>query len=101
MNNDFTIKPIAIFRSPFGSKFGVPKQSGLVDELEGYIEFMPEFRNLIICGSCGIFLQIRIRLQVRLCVRRCLAEMRKSGSLPADRRSVQMPSDYPLCVWTV
>lgn len=45
MNNDFTIKPIAIFRSPFGSKFGVPKQSGLVDELEGYIEFMPEFRN--------------------------------------------------------
>ena len=39
MNNDFTIKPIAIFRSPFGSKFGVPKQSGLVDELEGYIEF--------------------------------------------------------------
>ena len=45
MNNDFTIKPIAIFRSPFESKFGVPKQSGLVDELEGYIEFMPEFRN--------------------------------------------------------
>ena len=28
------IKPIAHFRSPFSSKFGIPKQSGLVSELE-------------------------------------------------------------------
>lgn len=42
---DFTIHPIAQFHSPFTSKFGVPKQSGLVERLEGYIEFVPEYRN--------------------------------------------------------
>ena len=40
-----TIDPIAIFRSPFKSKFGVPKQSGLVAELEGEIVFVPAYRN--------------------------------------------------------
>lgn len=39
------IKPIAHFRSPFSSKFGIPKQAGLVEELEGQIVFEPEFRN--------------------------------------------------------
>lgn len=39
------IKPIAHFRSPFKSKFGIPKQAGLVEELEGQIVFEPEFRN--------------------------------------------------------
>lgn len=39
------IKPIARFRSPFSSKFGIPKQAGLVEELEGEIIFEPEYRN--------------------------------------------------------
>lgn len=39
------IKPIARFRSPFSSKFGIPKQAGLVAELEGQIVFEPEFRS--------------------------------------------------------
>lgn len=39
------IKPIARFRSPFTSKFGIPKQAGLVSGLEGQIVFEPEFRN--------------------------------------------------------
>lgn len=39
------IKSIAHFRSPFKSKFGVPKQAGLVAELEGEIVFEPEYRN--------------------------------------------------------
>jgi len=39
------IRPIARFRSPFTSKFGIPKQAGLVAELEGQIVFEPEFRN--------------------------------------------------------
>ncbi|HEY9551313.1 MAG TPA: tRNA (N6-threonylcarbamoyladenosine(37)-N6)-methyltransferase TrmO, partial [Prevotella sp.] len=37
--------PIAHFHSPFTSKFGIPKQSGLVEELEGQIVFEPEFRQ--------------------------------------------------------
>lgn len=39
------IKPIARFHSPFSSKFGIPKQAGLVAELEGQIVFEPEYRN--------------------------------------------------------
>ena len=39
------IYPIAHFRSPFTSKFGIPKQSGLVEELEGEIVFEPAYRN--------------------------------------------------------
>lgn len=39
------IKPIAHFRSPFSSKFGIPKQAGLVAALEGQIVFEPEYRN--------------------------------------------------------
>lgn len=39
------IKPIATFHSPFTSKFGIPKQSGLVEELEGTIVFEREYRN--------------------------------------------------------
>ncbi len=40
------IKPIAHFCSPFKSKFGVPKQAGLVEGLEGEIVFEPEFRDV-------------------------------------------------------
>lgn len=39
------IEPIAYFRSPFTTKFGVPKQSGLVENLMGTIEFVPQYRN--------------------------------------------------------
>lgn len=39
------LKPIARFRSPFKSKFGIPKQSGLVEELEGEVAFEKAFRD--------------------------------------------------------
>ena len=39
------IEPIAYFRSPFATKFGIPKQSGLADTLRGTIEFVPKYRN--------------------------------------------------------
>lgn len=39
------IKPIAFFHSPFSSKFGIPRQSGLVEELRGSIVFEPGFRS--------------------------------------------------------
>lgn len=39
------IHPIAYFKSPFSSKFGIPKQSGLVEELRGMIVFTQEYRN--------------------------------------------------------
>ena len=36
---------IARMRSDFPSKFGIPRQSGLVEELESTIVFEPEFQN--------------------------------------------------------
>ena len=39
------IEPIAFFRSPFPSKFGSPRQSGLVPELPGRIVFTPPYRH--------------------------------------------------------
>ena len=38
------MKPIAHIETDFGSKFGVPRQSGLVPELEGRIVFEPAYR---------------------------------------------------------
>lgn len=43
MQGDKNITPVAFFRSPFSSKFGVPRQSGVVEELEGRIVFTREF----------------------------------------------------------
>lgn len=39
------MKPIAHIRSDFSTKFGIPRQSGLVAELKGKIIFEPEYRN--------------------------------------------------------
>lgn len=39
------IQPIAFFRSPFSSKFGIPRQSGLVDELRGRVVFTDGYRD--------------------------------------------------------
>ena len=39
------ITPIAHIRTDFGSKFGVPRQSGVVQELRARIVFEPAYRN--------------------------------------------------------
>lgn len=45
MNEEFVIKPIAHIYTDFPEKFGIPRQSGLVDELKGKIIFEPDFRR--------------------------------------------------------
>lgn len=42
---DITIQVIARMRSDFPTKFGIPRQSGLIDSLRSTIIFEPEFRN--------------------------------------------------------
>lgn len=39
------VNPIGFFHSPLKSKFGIPRQSGLVSELAGYLVFEPQFRQ--------------------------------------------------------
>ena len=39
------LQVIAHMRCDFSAKFGIPRQSGLVEEAEGLVVFTPEFRN--------------------------------------------------------
>ena len=45
MSQEFSMKPIARIRSDFSGKFGVPRQSGLVEALEALVVFEPEYRD--------------------------------------------------------
>lgn len=40
-----TLKVVARMRSDFPTKFGIPRQSGLVESLKSRVVFEPEFRN--------------------------------------------------------
>ena len=42
---EYTIKAIARIRSDFPTKFGIPRQAGIVEELEARIVFEPKYRN--------------------------------------------------------
>lgn len=52
---NITIHPIARMKSDFATKFGIPRQSGLVTELRSTVVFEPEYRNDIPCGALRIF----------------------------------------------
>ena len=39
------IEPIAVFMSPFATKFGVPRQSGLSEHLRGRIKLLPPYNR--------------------------------------------------------
>ena len=39
------IKPVAIFRAPLPEKFGLPRQAGLAESLQGTVVLEPEFRT--------------------------------------------------------
>ena len=40
-----TLRPIAHIQSAFAEKFGIPRQSGLVESLPAQVVFEPEFRS--------------------------------------------------------
>lgn len=42
---DLSMRPIATLRTPFAEKFGIPRQSGLVEEAIGRVEFHDEFNR--------------------------------------------------------
>ena len=45
MQSTYILKPIAHIHNDFPDKFGIPRQSGLVDALKAEIIFEPEYRN--------------------------------------------------------
>ena len=42
---EYVIKPIARLRCDFDGKFGIPRQAGIVEALEGRIVFEPDYRR--------------------------------------------------------
>ena len=40
-----TLEPVAHIHSDFPTKFGIPRQSGLVEELEALVVFEPSWRD--------------------------------------------------------
>ncbi len=42
---EHVIRPIAHVRSDFATKFGIPRQAGIVEELESVLVFEPEYRD--------------------------------------------------------
>jgi tRNA-Thr(GGU) m(6)t(6)A37 methyltransferase TsaA len=44
-SEDMLIKPIAHIHCGYKEKFGIPRQSGLVEAVESQIVFLPEYRN--------------------------------------------------------
>lgn len=45
MSDEYVIKKIATIRTDFPSKFGIPRQSGLVNQLKATIQFEKEYRD--------------------------------------------------------
>lgn len=67
---DVTIQVIARMKSDFATKFGIPRQSGLVQELRSTIIFEPEFRNADALRGIEGFSHIWIIWQFSEAVRR-------------------------------
>lgn len=66
---DVNIQIIARMHSDFATKFGIPRQSGLVEELRSTIVFEPEFRNPDALRGIGDFSHLWIIWQFSQAVR--------------------------------
>ena len=66
-----TLRVIAHIHTAFPTKFGIPRQSGLVEELRGEIIFTPEYRNpdaLRVSREEPVFQKIGLKAKVDLFV---------------------------------
>ena len=99
------IKPVARFHCPVGGKFGLPRQSGIVDSLKGHIIFEPKYRNpdairglegSPTSGSSGGSAATGQARRLPYALRGSEA-MKGWASLPAAPLSVPIPSGYLPC----
>ena len=77
-NETMTLKVIAHIHTAFPTKFGIPRQSGLVDGLRGEIIFTPEYRNAD---------ALRVK-------RRIFAQRIQPRIIPAERRLQLFAGDH-------
>jgi len=98
------MKIIAHIRTDFPTKFGVPRQAGVVESLTGRIVFEPEYRNAAALKGLEGFSHIWLIWQFSKAVRDSWSPTvrppRLGGnaawaSLPPVRPSAPTPSGYP------
>ena len=80
------IKVIARIRSDFKTKFGIPRQSGLVEELTATVVFEPEFRNPDALRGMEGFSHLWLIWQCSDCVRDDWAPMVRPPRLGGNQR---------------
>ncbi len=81
-----TIKVIARIHSDFKEKFGIPRQSGLVEELTATVVFEPEFRNPDALRGMEGFSHLWLIWQCSACVRDDWAPMVRPPRLGGNTR---------------
>lgn len=86
MQNAVPMQVIAHIRSDFPSKFGIPRQSGLVDALKAEIIFEPPYRNPDAFRRTGGILPHLVDLAVF---------PSDTGSLVANRPSAPVRGQHP------
>ena len=102
------MKIIARIHSDFDEKFGIPRQSGLVDSLRAKIVFEPEFRAAEAVRGLEDFSHVWLIWQFSQAVRENwsptvrpprLGATRAWGCSPRALPSVPTPSAYPASGW--
>ena len=96
------MKIIGWVRTDFPEKFGAPRQSGLVRELTGRIEFAPEYRNKEAFRGLDEYSHLWILWQFSESIRDDWSPTVKPPwvCLQHARRFAQTPSDFPVSGWS-
>ena len=95
MSETFPVKIIARIHTDFPTKFGVPRQSGLIDSLESLIIFEPEYRDPLSLRGLEEFSHLWLIWQFSKAVRDTWSP--GSASLQPARPSDRTPSGCPRC----
>ena len=93
MSEIFPVKIIARIHTDFPTKFGVPRQSGLIDSLESLIIFEPEYRDPLSLRGLEEFSHLWLIWQFSKAVRDTWSPTVRPPKLPSG----QMPSGCPRC----
>ena len=104
-SEDLTLKKIAVIRTDFPEKFGLPRQSGLA-ETRGKIVFEPEYRSKEALRGLEDYSHLwllwgfsEVRTGTRRCVHRDWEEILVWAYLPQDLRFDQIQSVCRAFVW--
>ena len=109
MAEQHTLRVIARIHSDFPTKFGIPRQSGLVEELRSAVVFEPEYRNPDALRGLEGFSHLWLIWQFSQAVRESwsptvrpprLGGNVRMGCLPPVPPSAPTPSDCPVSGWS-